>query len=107
VDLPYDKHVMLAFDGAPIVAFRSSGLGPLVSGWSFIVDESVASEFWRKAALKVSKHISTMHAVPCLLDAHRDCGYGLWALGAVAVKDSRAILSGPSPRMALFRVLSP
>jgi hypothetical protein len=41
------------FDGAPVIAFKSSGLGAQVPGWTFIVAQASASEFWRKAALKV------------------------------------------------------
>jgi hypothetical protein len=54
VDLPYNRHTMLSFDGAPVVAFRLRSLGQDVPCWSFLVDEAAASEFWRKASLKVS-----------------------------------------------------
>ena len=51
--LSKDRHGVFAFNGAPVIVFRSSGLGPAVDGWTFILPEAVASDFWRKAALKV------------------------------------------------------
>jgi hypothetical protein len=47
------SHKVVAYDRSPVIAFRESGLGPAVPGWTFIVDEPVAADFWRKAALKV------------------------------------------------------
>eukprot|EP00892_Ulva_mutabilis_P012067 jgi/Ulvmu1/9232/UM005_0332.1 len=50
--LPPDGHAVFGFEGAPVVVWRSSGLGRHLPGWTFIVDESVAAEFWRKVALQ-------------------------------------------------------
>ena len=50
--LPRHAHAVLNFGGAPVVAARDSGLGAAVDGWTFIVDEPAAADFWRKAALK-------------------------------------------------------
>jgi hypothetical protein len=51
------RHKVVAYNGAPVIAFRESGLGPTVPGWTFILDEPVAADFWRKAALKVRRSI--------------------------------------------------
>lgn len=51
--LPAGGHVVVGFEGAPVVVWRSSGLGPHVPGWTFVVADSVAAEFWRKVALQV------------------------------------------------------
>lgn len=52
MQLPEYGHMVLAFNGTPIIAVKTSGLGPHVPGWTFVVDETQASDFWRKAALK-------------------------------------------------------
>jgi hypothetical protein len=51
--LPENGHTVVSFNGTPVIAVKSSGLGTHVAGWPFIVDETAAADFWRKAALKV------------------------------------------------------
>lgn len=72
--LPRLAHAVMNFEGAPVVVVRDSGLGPAVDGWTFIVDEPSAADFWRKAALKVrcatqfrhSAHLRTLGKVSWL-----------------------------------------
>jgi glycine cleavage system aminomethyltransferase T len=47
------NHATVGFNGSPVVIFKSSGLGPAVPGWTFVLDEGAAAEFWRKIALQV------------------------------------------------------
>lgn len=59
--LPAGGHVVVGFEGAPVVVWRSSGLGPHVPGWTFVVADSVAAEFWRKVALQVLLRPHSLH----------------------------------------------
>lgn len=52
VSLESNAHTVLGFNGTPVIVFKSSGLGRSVPGWTFILDESAAAEFWRKVALQ-------------------------------------------------------
>jgi hypothetical protein len=47
------SHTTMGFQDAPLVVFKSSGLGPSVPGWTVIVGEGCAAEFFRKVALQV------------------------------------------------------
>lgn len=57
LELQENAHATMEFDGAPVVVFKSSGLGVCVPGWTFIMSEASAADFWRKAALKVRMHV--------------------------------------------------
>lgn len=46
-------HTTVAFQGSPVVVFKASGLGTGVPGWTVIVGEDAAAEFFRKVALQV------------------------------------------------------
>jgi hypothetical protein len=46
-------HTTMGFQGSPVVVFKSSGLGAGVPGWTVIVGEDAAAEFFRKVALQV------------------------------------------------------
>ena len=46
-------HTVMNFEQSPVVVVRSSGLSQAVPGWTFIVADAAAAEFWRRAALKV------------------------------------------------------
>lgn len=70
--LPPDGHAVFGFEGAPVVVWRASGLGPHVPGWTFIVDESAATEFWRKVALQVCRRCSAWR-----LGCRAACAVGL------------------------------
>jgi glycine cleavage system aminomethyltransferase T len=72
VALKENRHVVMAFNGAPVIVAKSSGLGSQVQGWTFIVDEAAAADFWRKAALKVIATVCP--PVMCLPVALPCCG---------------------------------
>ena len=66
VELPENAHATLDFGGAPVVVYKSSGLGSSVLGWTFILLEASAAEFWRRAALKVQHASSHLVELSCM-----------------------------------------
>lgn len=64
-------HTTMAFQGSPVVVFNSSGLGTGVPGWTVIVGEDAAAEFFRKVALQVREQcMLSMHAERTTIDGH-------------------------------------
>ena len=45
-------HTIMAFDGSPVIVFKSSGLGASFPGWTVIIGEDAGAEFYRKVALQ-------------------------------------------------------
>lgn len=74
--LQENEHMVMDFDGAPVIVFKSSGLGATVPGWTFIVSENSASEFWRKAALKVRLQLASIYAETASVPPWHACASG-------------------------------